>query len=167
MILAIKNFEDSLHTAHIHEAINFCTLFILGMMKIHLFLGLVAMASILFCKVSAKPPIIKSEYEFAMNHDSIKLSEYIKNLEKVAGFQLNPKQIKGAKMDFEIVDKNGNGLLEVQEMIDQKLDASDHLREPNKGTSLFKVLEEMLISLFPRSLWNEKLPIHDSPNPQE
>ena len=66
------------------------------MMKIRLFLGLVAMASILFNKVSAKPLIIKSEYEFAMKHDSIKLSEYIKNLETVAGFKLNPNQIKGA-----------------------------------------------------------------------
>ena len=130
-------------------------------MKIRLFLGLVAMASILFNKVSAKPLIIKSEYEFAMKHDSIKLSEYIKNLETVAGFKLNPNQIKGAKMDFEIVDKNGNGLLEVQEMIDQKLDTSDHLREPNKGTSLFQVFKEMWSSMFPRSLRNEKLPIPD------
>ena len=31
-------------------------------------------------------------------------------------------------MDFERDDKNGNGLLDLQEMIDQKLDKSEHLR---------------------------------------
>ena len=146
---------------------NISTLFILGIMKIHSFLGLVATASICFNKVSARSPIINAEFyamkqgEIFNGKDSIKVSEYIQNLETVAGFKLNPNQIKGAKMDFEIVDKNGNGLLEVQEMIDQKLDTSDHLREPNKGTSLFQVFKEMWSSMFPRSLRNEKLPIPD------
>ena len=89
------------------------------MMKIHSFLGLVAMASICFYKVSARSPIINAEFyamaqgEIFNGKDSIKLSEYIQHLETVAGFKLNPNQIKGAEMDFENVDKNGDGLLDV------------------------------------------------------
>ena len=105
------------------------------MMKVHLCLGLIAMVSIIFNKVSAQPPIIKSECKYAMKHggmfngkDSITLFEFTKNIETVAGYKLNPNQIKGAKMDFERDDKNGNGLLDVQEMIDQKLDKSENLR---------------------------------------
>ena len=105
------------------------------MMKIHLCLGLIAMASIIFKKVSAQSPIIKSECKYAMKHggifngkDSITLFEFIKNIETVAGHKLNPNQIKWAQMDFERDDKNDNGLLDVQEMIDQKLDKSEHLR---------------------------------------
>ena len=105
------------------------------MMKVHLCLGLIAMVSIIFNKVSAQPPIIKSECKYAMKHggmfngkDSITLFEFTKNIETVAGYKLNPNQIKGAKMDFERDDKNGNGLLDLQEMIDQKLDKSEHLR---------------------------------------
>ena len=105
------------------------------MMKIHLCLGLIAMASIIFKKVSAQSPIIKSECKYAMKHggifngkDSITLFEFIKNIEAVAGYRLRPNQIEGFKMDFERDDKNGNGLLDLQEMIDQKLDKSEHLR---------------------------------------
>ena len=136
---------------------NISTLFILGMMKIHSFLGLVATASICFNKVSARSPIINAEFyamkqgEIFNGKDSIKVSEYIQNLETVAGFKLNPNQIKGAKMDFENVDKNGDGLLDVQEVINQKLDKSDHLREPNKEASLVQELKWMWNSLFPRS----------------
>ena len=126
-------------------------------MKIHSFLGLFAMASICSNKVCARSPIINSEFyamkqgEIFNGKDSIKLSEYIQNLETVAGFKLNPNQIKGAKMDFENVDKNGNGLLDVQEVIDQQLDRSDHLKVANKGASLVNELKWMWNSLFPRS----------------
>ena len=92
-------------------------------MKIHLFLGLMAMVSIVFNKVSAQSPINKSECKHAMKHggifngkDSITLFEFIKNIETVAGYKLNPNQIKWAQMDFERDDKNGNGLLDMQEM---------------------------------------------------
>ena len=104
-------------------------------MKIHLFLGLIATASIIFNKVSAQSPINKSECKYAMKHggifngqDYITLFEFIKNIETVAGDKLNANQIKAAKMDFERDDKNANGLLDVQEMIDQKLDKPEHLR---------------------------------------
>ena len=60
--------------------------------------------------------------------DFITLFEFIKNIETVAGYKLNPNQIKGAQMDFERNDKNANGLLDVQEMIDQNLDKSEHIR---------------------------------------
>ena len=92
-------------------------------MKIHLFLGLIAMVSIIFNKVSAQSPINKSECKYAMKHgeifngkDSITLFEFIKNIETVAGYKLNPNQIKWAQMDFERDDKNGNGLLDMEEM---------------------------------------------------
>ena len=105
------------------------------MMKIHLFFGLIAMALIIFNKVSAQPLTMKSECKYAMKHggifngkDSITLFEFIKNIEAVAGYRLRPNQIEGLKMDFERDDKNDNGLLDVQEMIDQKLDKSEHLR---------------------------------------
>ena len=105
------------------------------MMKIHLFFGLIAMASILFNKVSAQPLTMKSECEYVMKHggvfnskDSITLFEFVKNMEAVAGYRLRPNQIEGLKMDFERDDKNGDGLLNLQEMIDQKVDKSEHLR---------------------------------------
>ena len=92
-------------------------------MKIHLFLGLIAMASKIFSKVSAQSPIIKSECKYAMKNggifngkDSLTLFEFIKNIETEAGYNLNPNQIKWAQMDFERDDKNGNGLLDMQEM---------------------------------------------------
>ena len=105
------------------------------MMKIHLFFGLIAMASIIFNKVSAQPLTMKSECKYVLKHggifngkDSLTLFEFIKNVETVAGYRLRPNQIEGLKMDFERDDKNGNGLLDLQEMIDQKLDKSEHLR---------------------------------------
>ena len=136
---------------------NISILFILGMMKILSFLTLVAILSICFNKVSARSPIINAEFyamkqgEIFNGKDSIKLSEYIQNLERVSGFKLNPNQIKGAEMDFENVDKNGDGLLDVYEVIYQKLDKSDHLREPNKEASLVQELKWMWNSLFPKS----------------
>ena len=100
------------------------------MMKIHLFFGLIAMASIIINKVSAQPLVMTSECKYAMKHggifhgkDSITLFEFIKNIETVAGYRLRPNQIEGFKMDFERDDKNGNGLLDLQEMVDQKLNA--------------------------------------------
>ena len=81
------------------------------------------MPLIIFKKVSAQSPIIKSECKYAMKNggvfngkDSTSLFEFIKNIETVAGYKLNPIQIKWAQMDFERDDKNGNGLLDVQEM---------------------------------------------------
>ena len=126
------------------------------MMKIHLFFRLIAMASVIFNKVSAQPLIIRSECKYAMKHsgifngkDSITLFEFIENIETVlekyyskyswlfsksitietvAGNRLRPNQIEGLKMDFERDDKNGDGLLDLQEMINQKLDKSEYLR---------------------------------------
>ena len=138
------------------------------MMKIHSFLGLVAMASIFFNKVSANPPIDNSEYKYAMRRgeifngkDSITLSEYIHNLETVAEFKLNPSQIKWVEMDFQITDKNGNGLLDVQEVIDEKLNNYDHLKMANKGSSLVLVFTRLWRSMCPRFPKNEKLPKFD------
>ena len=138
------------------------------MMKIHLFLGLVAMASISFNTISAQPLIDNSEYRYAMKRggifngkDSITLSEYIQNLETVAGFKLNPSQIKWVEMDFKITDKNGNGLLDVQEVIDEKLKNYDHLRLANGGASLVLVFTRLWRSMCPRFPKNEKLPIFD------
>ena len=104
-------------------------------MKIHLFSGLIALASIIFTTVSTQPLTIKSECKYVMKHggiftgkDSLTLFEFIKNIETVAGYRLRPNQIEGLKMDFERDDKNANGLLNLQEMIEQKLDKSEHLR---------------------------------------
>ena len=105
------------------------------MMKIHLFFGLIAIASIIFNKVSAQPLTMKSECKYVLKHggifngkDSITLFEFIKNMKTVVGYRLRPNQIKGLKMYFERDDKNGNGLFDLQEMVDQKLDKSEHLR---------------------------------------
>ena len=143
----------------------FLPLFILGMMKIHSFLGLIAMASIFFNKVSAQPQIDNSEYNYAMRRGeifngkySITLSEYIQNLETVAEFKLNPAQIKWVEMDFKITDKNGNGLLDVQEVIDEHLNNYDHLKMANKGSSLVLVFTRVWRSMCPRFPKNEKLP---------
>ena len=137
-------------------------------MRIHLFLGLVAMASISFDKVSAQPQIDNSEYKYAMKRgeifngkDSITFYEYIRNLERVEGHKLNPNEIEWVKIDFEITDKNGDGLLDVQEVIDQKLDNYDYLKIANKGSFLVLVFTRKWKSMFPRYQNNEKLPIVD------
>ena len=134
-------------------------------MNIHSFFGLVAMASIFFNKVYAQPQIDNSEYKYAMRRGEIfngkyfiTLSEYIQNLETVAEFKLNPSQIKWVEMDFQITDKNGNGLLDVQEVIDEKLNNYDHLKMANKGSSLVLVFTRLWRSMCPRFPKNEKLP---------
>ena len=135
------------------------------MMKIHSFFGLVAMASIFFNKVFAQPQIDNSEYNYAMRRGeifngkySITLTDYIQNLETVAEFKLNPAQIKWVKMDFQITDKNGNGFLDVQEVIDEHLNNYDHLKMANKGSSLVLVFTRLWRSMCPRFPKNEKLP---------
>ena len=59
--------------------------------------------------------------------DSLTFSEYIQNLETAAGYKLYPDDINGAKIEFEKVDKNGDGLLKFQEMLDSKSDDSGKL----------------------------------------
>ena len=138
------------------------------MMKIYSFLSLVAMASIFFNKVSAQPPTNNSEYKYAMKRgeifnrkDAITFCQYIQNLETVEGHELNPNEIKLVKIDFEITDKNGDGLLNVQKVIDKKLDNYDYLKMTNKGSSLVLVFTGKWKPVFPRYLNNEKLPIVD------
>ena len=144
--------KESLILAINYEYLS--TLFIIGMMKIHLFFGLIAMASIIFKKVAAQPLIIKSECKYAMKHggifkgkDSITLFEFIKNIEAAAGYRLRPNQIEGFKMDFEKDDKNGDGLLDLQEMINQKLDKSEHLRM----FELFDINQDGFLHIFETS----------------
>ena len=59
--------------------------------------------------------------------DSLTFSEYTQNLETAAGYKLYPDDINGAKIEFEKVDKNGDGLLKFQEMLDSKSDDSGKL----------------------------------------
>jgi len=54
--------------------------------------------------------------------DSLTLSEYTQSLEKVVGRKSNSDDVDKAKKDFEKMDKNGNGFLELQEMVDAMIE---------------------------------------------
>ena len=93
--------------------------------------GLIIMTFAIFNTTSARPPTFKLECEHTMKQgrlfngkESIKLTEYAKNIEKAVGYKLNQNQIKGLTMEIEKDDTNKNGRLELKEMIDLKLEKS-------------------------------------------
>ena len=90
--------------------------------------------------------------------DSLTFTEYNKNLETAAGYKLYPDDINGAKIEFEKVDKNGDGLLKFQEMLDSKSDDSGKLLyfeladKDNDGLLDLTEIKSFTLGLFGNSL---------------
>ena len=76
------------------------------------------------------------------DQDFLTLSEYTQNMERYAGY----KDVKRAKHDFEKFDKNVDGLVEFQEMVDALSDESDkiqHFMSVDKNQNGFLDLTEI------------------------
>ena len=84
------------------------------------------------------------------DQDFLTLSEYTQNMERYAGY----KDVKRAKHDFEKFDKNVDGLVEFQEMVDALSDESDkiqHFMSVDKNQNGFLDLTEIQNSVLGKS----------------
>ena len=84
-----------------------------------------------FYTISASPSNFKLECQHILKEgrlfngkESVKFTEFAKNMEKAVGYKLNQNQITGQTKEIEKADTNENGRLELQEMIDLKLEKS-------------------------------------------
>jgi Ca2+-binding EF-hand superfamily protein len=84
-----------------------------------------------FYTISASPSNFKLECQHILKEgrlfngkESVKFTEFAKNMEKAVGYKLNQNQITGLTKEIEKADTNENGRLELQEMIDLKLEKS-------------------------------------------